>query len=98
MHGRREQAPGSLASSVLKALDDDPPLAVRLLLGAERMKLAGAHPSYAIPWPEPLFRGRKDPVEKKEEAPCFIQVDVQICKDLQTFKWSLFHEDHGDIW
>lgn len=87
-----------MASSILKALDDDPPLAVRQLLGAERMKLAGAYPSYAIPWPKPLSGGHKDSDKANDETPCFIQVDVQICKDLQTFQWSLFHEDHGDVW
>lgn len=82
----------------MEALDDDPPLAVRHLLGAERMKLAGAYPSFAIPWPRLSVGDRKDPDEEKNETPCFIQVDVQICKDLPTYKWSLFHEDHGDVW
>ena len=87
-----------MASPILKALDNDPPLAVRHLLKAERMKVAGPYPSYAIPWPMSLAGGRKDSDEEEDKTPCFIQVDVHICKDLQAFKWSLFHEDHGDVW
>jgi hypothetical protein len=45
----------------------------------------------ALRWPE-LFNVKDDPVER------FIQVDLHICKDYNTFRWEYFHAAHGDLW
>ncbi|KAK6846300.1 hypothetical protein PG987_001488 [Apiospora arundinis] len=55
--------------------------------------------SFAIPWPESLPVGVEDLHEEElSDKTRYIQVDVQVCENLDTFRWSVFKHDHGDLW
>ncbi|KAK8097773.1 uncharacterized protein PG998_013259 [Apiospora kogelbergensis] len=75
-------------------------------LGAER-RFSQQKPAcaFAIPWPTEALpeSGDVEDVQQELVGPAlgrdqYIQVDVHVCEGLDTFRWSVFKQDHGDLW
>lgn len=62
-------------------------------LGAKKFLTQKGSPTvnFAIPWPE------QDSDDDANEDR-YVQLDVQTCPSLVSFKWELFHAAHGDLW
>ena len=54
------------------------------LLGAERTISTPPSCSLAVPHPE--------------LANAYVQVDIRVCDDVESWKWELFHHAYGDLW
>ncbi|KAL8824179.1 MAG: hypothetical protein Q9191_005242 [Dirinaria sp. TL-2023a] len=54
------------------------------LLGAERTISTPPSRSLAVPHPE--------------LAKAYVQVDIRVCDDVESWKWELFHHAYGDLW
>lgn len=54
------------------------------LLGAERTISTPPSRSLAVPHPE--------------LANTYVQVDIRVCNDVDSWKWELFHHAYGDLW
>ncbi|KAK8054164.1 hypothetical protein PG996_013465 [Apiospora saccharicola] len=75
--------------------------AVQAVLGAERRFAQQAQAcSFAIAWPTEILQGvfEKQEAWSPKDKPRFIQVDVHVCDTPETFRWSVFKQDHGDLW
>ena len=99
VHGRRPsdtEEPPSPTTAAPEWRD-----AVQAALGATRRFSQQAHAgSFAIPWPTGLGQGLDETqdVWRPQDKPRHIQVDVHVCDAPQTFRWSVFKQDHGDLW
>ncbi|KAK8115795.1 hypothetical protein PG984_012297 [Apiospora sp. TS-2023a] len=75
--------------------------AVQIVLGAERRFSQQAQAaSFAISWPTKILQGvfENQEASSPKDEPRYIQVDVHVCDTPETFRWSVFKQDHGDLW
>jgi hypothetical protein len=65
------------------------------ILGAKAWIVGGKDQSmnFAIPWPAEEELEHDGAQEKR-----FIQIDVHVFRDLEEYKWTLFHHAHSDLW
>ncbi|KAK8084361.1 hypothetical protein PG997_005632 [Apiospora hydei] len=69
---------------------------VRAALGAVGCVSQQPHTgSFAIYWPEGVPDERETPGVTQQR---YIQVDVHVCASPETLRWSVFKNDHGDLW
>lgn len=100
VHGRRDsdttEDPQSPTTTRSKWHD-----VVQTVLGAKRRFSQQPHAgSFAIPWPTSIMQGVFEEQDEwnPKDKPRYIQVDVHVCDDPQSFRWSVFKHDHGDLW
>ncbi|KAK7942564.1 uncharacterized protein PG986_011677 [Apiospora aurea] len=75
---------------------------VRAALGAAACVSQQPHAgSFAIYWPEGVA-GDIECLDERETPGVpqqrYIQVDVHVCDSPETLRWSVFKNDHGDLW
>ncbi|KAK7931244.1 hypothetical protein PG985_001956 [Apiospora marii] len=106
VHGRRRQndnseEPQSTTSTSTTTTPQEWHDVVQSALGAQRRFSQQPHAgSFAIPWPTGICTGlyEAQDVWSPKDKPRYIQVDVHVCDTPQTFRWSVFKQDHGDLW
>ncbi|KAF3011743.1 hypothetical protein E8E14_010775 [Neopestalotiopsis sp. 37M] len=70
---------------------------IRKLLGAPYSRYQGlvnCDAQFAMTWPDDLDGSERVQAQK---SPRFCQVDLHICKSIESFHWNLWYYAHGDL-